>query len=114
MVLGKKTQVVRRRVISMLDFGASCRRRGAHRLAIRMDQRAHAERIRFAACGSQLLIVEGANTAVADALRSENLDQVSALSLAFAYDLAKLIGRQLRIDERFERRQNARTGQPAA
>jgi hypothetical protein len=77
---------------------------------VRVDDHAHSLRFGFAARRLDLRVGHGLLTAVADARRSKYLDEVGALLLSFAHQLADLLRRAAGVDESHERSQNAWTG----
>src|SRR6185437_15049758 len=89
---GQQLEVVGGGQGAVLDLGAAGEGRGAHGVLIGMDQGTQPLGGGFAAGGAELVVVEGAAGAVADALGGEDLDQVGALLLVAPNRVPDLVG----------------------
>ena len=99
----------------MFNSSATCPRGASHRFgALRMDHGPQALRASFAADGVELVLRECRRTAVADAGRCEDLDQIRPLSLFLSNVFTKLLRCQPRVRHLVERGEDPRSGQHAA
>src|SRR5438094_490263 len=99
----------------MFDSTAVCPRGAYHGFgALRVDHGPQALRASFAADGVELFLRECRHTAVADAGRCEDLDQIRTLDLFLSNVFTKLLRCQPRVRHLVERGEDTRSGQHAA